>query len=147
LTETTNLRLRELLAGTADELVTALHADACAVSRAIGDVLILVSERAPEGTTLQMGQGYLIPDYPLTQDVLSSGHPRALTIADDDVDAAEATVLRELGFTSLLMLPLQIGGVTWGLVEVYRLEPLPFSESEIRLAGEILARTSVRADG
>ena len=96
MTETTNLRLRELLAATADELVAALQADACAVSRVIGDVLILVTERAPDGTTLQMGQGYLVPDYPLTQEVLSSGRPRALTRTDDDVDPAEATVLREL---------------------------------------------------
>ena len=147
MTDTTNLRLRELLASTADELVAALQADACTLSRAIGDVLILVTERAPDGTTLQMGQGYLIPDYPLTQEVLSSGRPRALTLADDDVDPAEASVLHELGFSSLLMLPLQIGGTTWGLVEVYRLQPLPFDESDIRRAGEILARTSVRADG
>ncbi len=44
------------------------------------------------------------------------------------------------------MLPLEIGGATWGLVEVYRLEPVAFTENDIRVAGEILARTSVRAD-
>jgi GAF domain-containing protein len=143
-----NLRLRDLLAATAQELVAGLDADACTVSRVIGDVLILVAEQAPEGTTLLMGQGYLVPDYPQTQAVLSSGRPRALTLADDDVDPAEASVLHEVGFASLLMLPLAIGGVTtWGLVEVYRREPLAFSEKDIRVAGEILARTSARADG
>jgi GAF domain-containing protein len=147
LTNTTNLRLLDLLAATAQELVSGLQADACTVSRVIGDVLILVTEQAPKGRTLLMGQGYLVPDYPLTQIVLSSGTPRMLTLADDDVDPAEATVLRELGFASLLMLPLQIGGLTWGLVEVYRLEPLPFGDNDLRVAGEILARTSARADG
>jgi GAF domain-containing protein len=142
-----NLRLRDLLAATAQELVAGLDADACTVSRVIGDVLILVTEEAPEGKTLLMGQGYLVPDYPQTQAVLSSGRPRALTLADDDVDPAEASVLHEVGFASLLMLPLAIGGVTWGLVEVYRLEPVAFSEKDIRVAGEILARTSARADG
>jgi GAF domain-containing protein len=147
LTETSNLRLLDLLAATAQELVTSLDADACTVSRAIGDVLILVTERAPEGKSLLLGQGYLVPDYPLTQEVLSSGRPRALTLADEDVDLAEATVLEELGFASLVMLPLAIGGVTWGLVEVYRSEPRAFDANDVRIAVEILARTSTRADG
>jgi GAF domain-containing protein len=147
LTETGNLRLLDLLAATAEELVTSLAADACTVSRVIGDVLILVTERAPEGKSLLLGQGYLVPDYPLTQEVLSSGRPRALTLADEDIDPAEATVLEELGFASLVMLPLAIGGVTWGLVEVYRSEPRAFDENHVRIAVEILARTSTRADG
>lgn len=143
--EETNLRLLDLLAATAQALVDELRADACTVSRAIGDVLILVTERAPEGRTLLMGQGYLVPDYPQTQAVLQTGLPRALTLADDDVDAAEASVLEELGFASLLMLPLPIGGSTWGLVEVYRLAPVPFGENDVQLAGEIVARASARA--
>jgi GAF domain-containing protein len=144
-TDDANLRLLDLLAATAQELVDGLRADACTVSRAIGDVLILVTERAPEGRTLLMGQGYLVPDYPQTQSVLQTGVPRALTLEDDDVDAGEASVLEELGFKSLLMLPLPIGGTTWGLVEVYRLAAVPFSTDDVRIAGEIVARTSARA--
>ena len=144
---TKNLRLLDLLAATAEELVVGTAADACTVSRVIGDVLILVTERAPAGRTLLMGQGYLVPDYPLTQAVLSSGRPLALTLADPDVDPAEASVLHELGFGSLLMLPLQIGGATWGLVEVYRVEPLLFDAADVRVATEILTRTSACADG
>jgi transcriptional regulator with GAF, ATPase, and Fis domain len=143
--ETSNLRLFELLAETARELVDRLKADASSVSRVIGDVLILVAECAPEGRTLQMGQGYLVPDYPATQGVLATGTPRILTLADEDVDAEEARVLTELGFASLLMLRLEIDGATWGLVEVYRAEPLAFTGDDVRVAREILARTSSRA--
>ena len=82
LTESTNLRLFDLLAATAQELLDGVPADACSVSRVIGDVLILVTERAPEGRTLQLGQGYLVPDYPMTQTVLSLGTPYALTLSD-----------------------------------------------------------------
>ena len=145
MTEPTNLRLIDLLTATAHELVAGVNADACTVSRVIGDLLILLTERAPEGMTLRAGQGYLVPDYPLTQAVLSSGRPRALTLSDEDADPAEADVLVELGFASLLMLPLAIGGRTWGLVELYRLEPHPFDAKDMRVAGEILARTSARA--
>jgi GAF domain-containing protein len=143
--DATNLTLADLLAATVQELVERLAADACIVSRAIGDVLILVAEHAPEGRTLLLGQGYLVPDYPLTQAVLSSGRPRALTLADGDIDAGETSILEELGFASLLMLPLPIGGATWGLVEVYRSKPVPFDATDMRVAGEIVARTSVRA--
>jgi transcriptional regulator with GAF, ATPase, and Fis domain len=145
LPETSNQRLFELLAETARELVDRLKADASSVSRVIGDVLILVAECAPEGRTLQMGQGYLVPDYPATQAVLRTGAPRALTMADDEVDEDEARVLDELGFASLLMLRLDIAGDTWGLVEVYRVDPLAFGDADIRVAGEILARLSKRA--
>jgi len=42
------------------------------------------------------------------------------------------------------MLALPSGGVTWGLVEVYRIETTPFGADDLRVAGEILARTSAR---
>ena len=54
-------------------------------------------------------------------------------------------MLRSLGFASLLMLPLEIGGSAWGLVEVYRAEPLPFTAGDVRVATDILSRTSARA--
>lgn len=122
----------------ADDLVDQLDADACAISRVIGDVLILVAERVPEGGTLQQGQGYLVSDFPQTADVLRSREPRALTLDDADIDSAEASVLREHGFGSLAMLPLELNGNAWGLVEVYRIERRPFSEADIRLAGELI---------
>jgi GAF domain-containing protein len=145
MTEPPNLRLTDLLAATADALADGLAAEACTVSRAIGDVLILVVEHAPPGTTLLQGQGYLVSDFPLTQEVLASGRSRALTVADGDADPAEVTVLHELGFASLLMLPLTIAGATWGLVEVYRLEPVPFDDDDVRAASEILGEAGRRA--
>jgi GAF domain-containing protein len=138
------MRLLDLLSATAAELVERLDANACAISRVIGDVLILVAESAPEGSTLQLGQGYLVPDYPRTQEVLATRAPYTLTLDDDVVDPAEAAVLRELGFTSLLMLPLDLGSNRWGLVEVYRSAPRPFSGDDIRLAAAIVAEASAQ---
>jgi GAF domain-containing protein len=132
-----NLKLLDVLSSMADDLVVRLGADACAISRVIGDVLILVAERVPGGGTLQMGQGYLVPDFPQTAEVLRSREPRALTLDDADLDSAEASVLRAHGFGALVMLPLELNGGAWGLVEVYRRERRPFSEADIRLAGEL----------
>lgn len=122
----------------ADTLVARLDADACAISRVIGDVLILVAECSRDGSGLQQGQGYLVSDFPQTAEVLESRTPRGLTLDDPDLDAAEASILREHGFGALVMLPLDLNGDAWGLVEVYRIERRPFSEAEIRLAGELI---------
>jgi transcriptional regulator with GAF, ATPase, and Fis domain len=138
-----NLRLADLLTSLAGELVDALGAQACAVSRVLGDVLILVAEHAPPGTTLQLGQGYLVSDFPQTGEVLDTGTPRTLTLNDPDVDAAEASVLNDLGFGALLMMRLELNGSTWGLVEVYREAERPFSADEVRRAEELLNAAAI----
>jgi GAF domain-containing protein len=132
-----NLRLLDALANLADGLVTELDADACALSRVIGEVLILVAERVPDRGTLQQGQGYLVSDYPQTEEVLLTKEPRALTLDDPIVDEAEARLLRELGFGALLMTALELNGEIWGLVEVYRTLRRPFTDAEIRRAVEL----------
>jgi hypothetical protein len=136
-----NLKLLDVLSNMADDLIARLDADACAISRVIGDVLILVAERIPGGGTLQMGQGYLVPDFPQTAEVLRTRKPRSLTLDDEDVDDAEATVLRAHGFGALAMFTLELNGAVWGLVEVYRRERRAFSEAEMRLAGELIRVT------
>jgi hypothetical protein len=136
-----NLKLLDVLSNIADDLIARLDADACAISRVIGDVLILVAERIPGGGTLQMGQGYLVPDFPQTAEVLRTREPRSLTLDDVDVDDAEATVLRAHGFGALAMFTLELNGAVWGLVEVYRRERRAFSEADMRLAGELIRVT------
>jgi transcriptional regulator with GAF, ATPase, and Fis domain len=136
-TEPVTARLRDVLSTMADDLVSRLDADACAISRVIGDVLIIVAERTPDGETLQQGQGYLVPDFPQTAEVLRSREPRALTLDDPDLDPAEAVVLRDYGFGALLMLALELEGNAWGLVEVYRKERRAFSAADVLLAREL----------
>lgn len=136
----TKLRLLDVLSGTARELVDALDADACGISRAVGDMLILVVEYAEDGRTIQLGQGYLVSDYPETMRVITDREARALTLDDPDVDGAEASVLRELGYGSLLMLPFARNGELWGLVEVYRSDTRRFSDSDAKTAEDLLDR-------
>lgn len=135
--DTLNLRLLDALSNMADSLVAGLDADACAISRVIGDVLILVAERVPNGGTLQQGQGYLVSDFPQTDEVLRTREPRVLTLDDPLVDEAEAALLRELGFGSLVMLPLELKGEVWGLVEVYRTSRRAFTELDVRRAAAL----------
>ena len=132
-------RLTDVLSAATRQLVDALDADACGISRVIGDMLILVAEHAVDRRTLQLGQGYLVSDYPETGRVLDRRESRALTIDDADVDPAEAIVLRELGYATLLMLPLVLHDEVWGLVEVYRETVRPFSDDDARAATALLA--------
>lgn len=134
-------RLGDVLLELAISLCSRLGGDACAISRVVGDVLILVAEHAPQ-RSLQLGQGYLVPDYPRTRDVLRERTPYQMTLNDPGADTAEADVVRELGFGALLMLPLEVRDATWGLVEVYRTEPTPFDEDDLNTADELIAATA-----
>jgi GAF domain-containing protein len=132
-----NVRLRDVLNALAEQLTSDLDADACSISRVLGDVLIMVAECVHDGSTLQLGQGYLVPDYPTTAAVLESGEPCALTLDDPGADPAEAMILRDLGYAALVMVPLIMGGSTWGLVEVYRRDTRPFTDDDVRRAVEL----------
>jgi hypothetical protein len=143
--DTAGVRLHDVLNATARSLVARLDADACTISRVIGDVLIFVSEFSPAGRNLQLGQGFLVPDFPETEAMLADGLPRMLTLADVDVDSSEARLLHELGFGALLMLRLDLGGQPWGLVEVYREGVRPFAEADAVTAGELLSLIRVPA--
>jgi transcriptional regulator with GAF, ATPase, and Fis domain len=134
------LRLADLLATTAQELVVLTEADACAISRVVGDVLIVVAKADTKGGHCSAGRGYLVPDFPETQHVLETRSPRALTLAEEGVDPAETEALKDLGFASLLMLPLDLGDEAWGLVEVYRVEARPFSLGQQLAAVDRLAQ-------
>ena len=123
-----------LLTAMCRELTDAPGARGCVASRVIGDVLVEVAEYTSEPRRLQLGHGYLVSDYPETAAVLASQAPRTLTLADPDVDAGEAEILRELGFDSVLMLPLVTRDGVWALVELYRRDDAPFSPDDVDTA-------------
>ncbi len=126
------MRLLDALTDLAGSLVDALDADACAVSRVLGDVLLFVTQSSRDGRSLALGQGFLVSEYPQTADVLERGEPRSVCVDDPRADPRELQLLQELGYSALLMLPLELRGETWGLVEVYRAAPRPFGPVEIR---------------
>jgi transcriptional regulator with GAF, ATPase, and Fis domain len=128
------VRLGDALHARARELRARLDADALAISRVVGDVLIVVAHDTDDAVTLQFGQGFLVSDYPVTKRVLATGHPVGLTLNDADVDEAESRVLRELGFAALALLPFDVGGERWGLVEAYRLDARPFDAASLAVA-------------
>jgi transcriptional regulator with GAF, ATPase, and Fis domain len=132
-------RLVDVLHERARQLVAHTAADACVISRVLGDVLIIVTRVTADAGPLELGQGFLVSDYPVTEAVLRTGEPAVLTLADDDLDAAEAQLLRDIGYATLLMLPLEVVGDRWGLIELYRRAADRFGTDEIA-AAQSLAR-------
>src|SRR5881397_1787041 len=128
-----------LLAAAARLLVEVLSVDACAISRAIGDLLVELVEYSPTGS-VQSGHGYLISDYPATREVLDLLRPMTVAVNDPDADEQEVGLLRELGFNSLLMLPLKRAGEAWGLVEVYDNGRERFTADEVESAERVIER-------
>ena len=126
------------LAATCRALVEILDAQACAISRLVGELLVQIEEVVQPGRSLIIGQGYVLSDYPLTREVLDNRDPRPVSVYDTDADPAEADLLRELGYEALLMAPLVVGDETWGLVEVYDAGERRFSLDDLELATRVL---------
>jgi hypothetical protein len=127
----------ELVGATARAFIDLLDAQACTISRVIGDLLVDLVQQRREGNPSRLGHGYLISDYPLTREVIERLEPRTVYTKDADADLAETKLLQELGFDALLMLAINAGGEAWGLVEVYA--DRPFELDDVTL-GDALAR-------
>ncbi len=122
-----------VLSVTARSLVDLLDAQGCTISRVIGDLLVDLIQHRRAGEPDSLGHGYLISDYPLTREVIELREPRTVFLADPDADENEATLLRTLGFDSLLMVPIEAGDRAWGLVEIYGDQGRRFGDPDVEL--------------
>ena len=123
-----------MLEHAADQLRTLLGATACVISRLDGDLLREAAVVAPSPWVIDNTLGYLLDDYPLTREVLETGEPRTVNLADPDVDPSEAYVLAGYGMEANLLLPLVVDGSTWGLVEIFDARPRQFAAGDVVLA-------------
>jgi GAF domain-containing protein len=137
--------IRGLLGTACREAVRLLGADACAISRVIGDLLVGLDEHTTSARPLAHGHEYLISDFPLTREVVDSGEARWVSRLDSEADEHEAALLAQLGFESLLMVCLPSGGACWGLVEVYN-ERGNFDERQAQLASRLAAETGAQLE-
>jgi diguanylate cyclase (GGDEF)-like protein len=115
-------------------VVFVVGATGCSASRVAGNYLVDATRHALRQVSLGEDAAYRISDFPLTEEVLRSGEPRAVSFLDREVDDAEAFILRELGMNAVLMLPLRVGGRTWGLLELYEMRLRRFTEDDVAIA-------------
>jgi GAF domain-containing protein len=133
-----------VLGTTARSLVELLDAQACTISRVIGDLLVDLVQHRLTGEPDSLGHGYLISDYPLTREVIDQRSPRTVFLGDPGADENEASLLRTLGFDSLLMAPIEAGDDAWGLVEVYDQKGRRFEDRDVELATTVVRHVGER---
>lgn len=132
---------------TLDRLAKALTfvvgAIATQISRVDRGQLVDVAQHKLRDIDLGDDLAYLIDDFPVTKRVLETGVARALSFLDDDLDPAEAFVLREVGMNCCLLLPLHVHGGPWGLVELYDMRLRRFTPDD-RAVAEFLVQQAAR---
>jgi diguanylate cyclase (GGDEF)-like protein len=124
-----------------------LGAAGCVASRLEGDDSIQeVAGHSLRDVSLGAEVAYLLDDFPLTKEVVLSGASRAISFLDEDIDRAEAFVLRELEMSCCLLVPIQVGGAPWGLVEVYDQRHRRFTQTEQAVAEFLAGHASRRIE-
>ncbi|MGB2954041.1 MAG: GAF domain-containing protein [Gaiellaceae bacterium] len=136
-----------LLRETCRQLVEELDAAGCAISRLIGELLVELAEYTRTGQTLVLGHGYLLSDYPLTREVFELRRARIVSLAEEAPDPSEARVLEELGLETVMMLPLEVDGRSWALVEIYHEAGSSFADGDVSRAEEVVAEAGRRLEG
>lgn len=152
------LSVDELLNDLAQHMALALGADECTISEwdeASGVLWAVTRERmADEGEAISSevvdgdrlvsrDKPYLVADFPATAEVLRSQKPALVLVSDPEAGPAEVALLKQLGWRSMLMLPLVTRDAVVGLVEIYDAEERHFTNEEIRLAQALTSQAAV----
>jgi diguanylate cyclase (GGDEF)-like protein/PAS domain S-box-containing protein len=96
-----------------------------------------------EGTSLQAvlvdggaldDETYLLADYPATAKAMASGEAVQVLASDVAADPSELRMMAELGYRSMLMVPLLAGGQSMGVLELFSIRERPWTRAQIRCA-------------
>ena len=121
-------------------------ATATAISKVEGPRLADTTKHSLRDVDLGEDFAYLIADFPVTQEVLETGRARSISFLDDDLDSAEAFVLRELQMNAALLVPLVVHGRSWGLVEIYDMRLRRFTADEAAVASFLVGQAGRRME-
>src|SRR4051794_22298578 len=77
---------------------------------------------------------FLLSEYPATEKVLATGEAEQVLASDPEADPAEVRLLTEMGYRSLLMVPLLAGAQSIGVLEACAVEERPWSRTQIHSA-------------
>jgi diguanylate cyclase (GGDEF)-like protein len=121
-------------------------ATACVISRVDGPRLVDVARHSLRDIELGDEVAYLIAEFPLTKTVLDTKESRSISFLDEDLDQAEAFVLRELRMNCCLLVPIVVDGEAWGLVEVYDMRLRRFADDAAAAIEFLTALTALRLE-
>ncbi len=112
-------------------LAAEINADSLALSRLHPEegVLETLAETRKEHRTL-----FDLSEYPLTVQVLRTQEAVQVMIGDPETEPSEVDYLLELGYGTLLILPVVYAGESIGALEAYCVQERPWSRTEINRA-------------
>jgi diguanylate cyclase (GGDEF)-like protein len=116
------------------------------ISKVEGERLADVVRHSTRDIDLGEDTAYVISDFPVTKEVLEKITVRSISFLDDDLDRAEAFVLRELRMNCALLLPLVVHGRSWGLVEVYDMRLRRYSREDEAVAWFLVGQAGRRIE-
>jgi diguanylate cyclase (GGDEF)-like protein/PAS domain S-box-containing protein len=86
-----------------------------------------------DGGTLDE-ETYVVVDYPETEKAMDSGEAAQVLASDSSADSSELRMMAELGYRSMLMVPLLASGRSMGVLELFSTEERPWTRAQIRCA-------------
>ena len=116
------------------------------ISKVEGERLADAVRHSMRDIDLGEDTAYLISDFPVTKDVLDKIAVKSISFLDDDLDRAEAFVLRELRMNCALLLPLVVRGRSWGLVEIYDMRLRRFTREDEAVAWFLVGQAGRRIE-
>ena len=96
-------------------------------------------EAVLESGWVLVGQRYDLADYPVSSDVLTRNVAAQVLLDAPGADEAEASVLRQEGFGSVLIVPVRSAGRPVGMLEAYQVQRQPWTRRQIRTARSLAA--------
>lgn len=116
------------------------------ISKVDGPRLADTAKHALRDVDLGEDVAYVIAEFPVTAQVLQSLAPKAISFLDEDLDGAEAFVLRELKMNSALLVPIVVHDQAWGLVEIYDMRLRRYEDDEQALASFLVGQAARRIE-
>lgn len=127
-------------------LTFVVGASGCYMSRVVGKKLIDAAAHSLREADFSVGRAYLIDDFPVTKAALDAKQTRAISFLDEDLDRAEAFVLREFKMNCALLLPMVVDGESWGLVELYDVRLRRFTREQQAISEFLVSITARRVE-
>lgn len=135
-----------ILGTVAEKMTEAVKATACVISEwsLEANTPIVLAEYNTEALSSNGSTESLIAaKYPAVYRRLNNQEPLAIRIDDLNADPAEVALLRQLGWGTVLALPLVAAYHVLGYVEVYDARRRDFSEADVRLSATLAGQAAV----
>jgi len=138
--------INSILSTVAEKMAQAVGGTACVISEWSLDAnasVILAEFNSEYGSSNGSNEPPFVSLYPAAYRRLSNQEPMTIRVDDLDTDPAEVTLLRELGWGTVLALPLMAAYHILGHVEIYDTRRRDFNEADVRLAATLAGQAAV----